>query len=139
MLKAVEAAISDCDIFVSAAAVSDFTPKAAKKKIETEKGDLLLKLAPTPKILDHIKSSKALKVGFKAMHGVKEKELCDAALKSLKNCKLDMVVANDVSKGTFGSDENEVFIVTGKGKPRHIKDTKEEIAGHILDTITVRG
>jgi phosphopantothenoylcysteine decarboxylase/phosphopantothenate--cysteine ligase len=137
MLKAVESGITDCDIFISAAAVSDFTPKAAKKKIETERGELTLELAPTPKILEHIKDSKAFKVGFKALHGVSKKELCDAALKSLKKYKLDLVVANDVKHGTFGSDENDVFIVRGKGESTHIKDTKEEIARHILDGVNV--
>jgi len=135
MLEAVEAVISDCDIFISAAAVSDFAPKATKKKIETERGDLTLKLAPTPKILERIKDSKARKVGFKALYGVSKKELCDTALKSLKKYGLDMVVANDVKKGAFGSDENDVYIVEKKGKPRHMKDTKEEIARCIFDLI----
>jgi phosphopantothenoylcysteine decarboxylase/phosphopantothenate--cysteine ligase len=135
MLEAVEAAISNCDIFISAAAVSDFTPKAAKKKIETKKGGPTLKLTPTPKILERIKDSKAVKVGFKALHGTSEKELCDAALKSLKKYRLDLVVANDVKRGAFGSDDNDVYIVNGKRKPIHIKDKKEEIARRILDAI----
>ncbi|MEE9474715.1 MAG: bifunctional phosphopantothenoylcysteine decarboxylase/phosphopantothenate--cysteine ligase CoaBC, partial [Candidatus Hydrothermarchaeaceae archaeon] len=59
MLEAVEAAIPDCDIFISAAAVSDFAPSPTKKKIDTERGDLALKLMPTPKILERIKTSKA--------------------------------------------------------------------------------
>ncbi|MBU2559634.1 bifunctional phosphopantothenoylcysteine decarboxylase/phosphopantothenate--cysteine ligase CoaBC [archaeon] len=135
MLKAAKSEIARCDIFISAAAVSDFTPKVAKKKIETEKGDLALNLTPTPKILNSVKGSQAFKVGFKALHDVSEKELTAAAKKSMQKYKLDMVVANDVSKGTFGSDENDVYIVYGKGKPTHIKDTKEEIAKHIFDKI----
>ena len=138
MLEAAEAAIKDCDIFVSAAAVSDYTLKPEKKKIETEKGDLTLELSPTSKILEHIKDSKALKVGFKALHGVSEKELTDAAKKSLKKYKLDMVVANDVKRGAFGADDNDVYIIDRKGKPKHIKDTKEEIARHIFDKIKCR-
>ncbi len=135
MLGAAEAAIKDCDIFVSAAAVSDYTLKPKKKKIETEKGNLTLELSPTPKILEHIKNSKALKVGFKALYDVSEKELTESAEKSLKKYKLDIVVANDVKKGVFGSDDNDVYIIDRKGKPKHIKDTKEEIARHIFDTI----
>jgi phosphopantothenoylcysteine decarboxylase/phosphopantothenate--cysteine ligase len=135
MLKAVESAITDCDVFISAAAVSDFSLKRAKRKIETEKGGLALTLTPTPKILDSVKGSKAFKVGFKALHGVSKKELLGAAKKSLEKYSLDMVVANDVAKGTFGSDENDVYVLHGKGKPRHIKDTKEEIAKAIFDEI----
>ena len=138
MLKAVESVITDCDIFISAAAVSDFSLKGAKKKIETAKGELTLNLTPIPKILDSIKGSKAFKVGFKALHGVSEKELCDAALKSLKKYKLDLVVANDVKHGTFGSDENDVFIVGGEGESMHVKDSKENIAKTILDEIKRR-
>lgn len=133
MLKAVEDVIFGCDIFISAAAVSDFTADASEKKIETEKGDLTLKLMPTPKILGHVKSAEALKVGFKAMHGVSEEELCGAALKSLEKYGLDMVVANDVGTGVFGSDENDVYIAGKEGKFLHMKATKEEIAGRILD------
>lgn len=135
MLEAVGSAISDCDIFISAAAVSDFTPKAAKKKMGTEKGGLALNLTPTPKILEHVKGSKAFKVGFKALHSVSEKELTSAAKRLMQKYRLDMVVANDVSNGSFGSDENDVYIVDGKGKPKHIKDKKSEIAKYIFDKI----
>jgi phosphopantothenoylcysteine decarboxylase/phosphopantothenate--cysteine ligase len=135
MLGAVEAAIKDCDIFISAAAVSDYTLKRSKKKIETEKGNLSLELSPTPKILEHIKEAKAFKVGFKALYDVSEKELIIAALGSLEKYGLDMVVANDVKSGAFGSDNNDVHIIDGKDEPLHVKDTKENIAGRLLDTI----
>ncbi|MHC4397621.1 MAG: bifunctional phosphopantothenoylcysteine decarboxylase/phosphopantothenate--cysteine ligase CoaBC [Planctomycetota bacterium] len=135
MLKAVESVISCCDVFISAAAVSDFTPKTAKKKIGTEKGELTLKLTPTPKILDSIKGLKAFKVGFRALHDVSKKELISAAKKSMQKYKLDMVVANDVSGGSFGSDENDVHIIKRKGKSIHIKYSKEEIAKRIFDEI----
>lgn len=135
MLKAVESAIADCDVFISAAAVSDFSLKQEKKKTETAKGDLTLNLTPTPKILERVRGSKVFKVGFKALHGVSEKELTDAAKKSMQKYKLDMVVANDVKSGTFGSDENDVYILRRKGKPKHVKDTKGEIARYIFDEI----
>jgi phosphopantothenoylcysteine decarboxylase/phosphopantothenate--cysteine ligase len=102
MLEVVESVISDSCIFISAAAVSDFTPKTSKKKIGTEKGDLTLKLAPTSKILGHVRDSKAFKVGFKALHGVSKKELSAAAKKSMQKYKLDMVVANEeIAKRIF--------------------------------------
>jgi phosphopantothenoylcysteine decarboxylase/phosphopantothenate--cysteine ligase len=135
MLEAVESVFPGWDIFISAAAVSDFSTKKERKKIETEKGGLTLNLTPTPKILEHVKGLKVFKVGFKALHGVSKSELTSSAKKSLEKYRLDMVVANDVSKGTFGSDENDVYIVYGKGKSKHVKDRKEKIAKYIFDKI----
>lgn len=135
MLKAVKTAIADCDVYISAAAVSDFTLSPKAKKIETKRGPLTLKLIPAQKILENIRKSKAVKVGFKALYGVSKKELCDAGANSLKKYGLDMVVANDVKSGPFGSDENDVYIIGKKAKPIHMKNTKGEIAKAILDLV----
>lgn len=133
MLAAVEK--ESFDVFISAAAVSDFTVRKADKKIDSNK-PLSLKLVPVPKILEKVKNRRAFKVGFKALHSAAKEELLKAAAKSLKNHNLDMVVANDVSKGVFGSEKNEVYLVS-KSSAVHIPlTTKAEIAEKILDAIT---
>ncbi len=133
MLAAVEK--ESFDVFISAAAVSDFTVRKADKKIDSNK-PLSLKLLPVPKILEKVKNRRAFKVGFKALHSAAKEELLKAAAKSLKNHNLDMVVANDVSKGVFGSEKNEVYLVS-KSSAVHIPlTTKAEIAEKILDAIT---
>ncbi len=131
MLAAVEK--ENCDVFISAAAVSDFTVKKADKKISTK--FLSLKLIPVPKILEKIKNHRAFKVGFKALYNATEEKLLKAAAKILRDYKLDLVVANDVSKGTFGSEKNEVYLVSRGGTVHVPLTTKAEIAEKILDVI----
>ncbi len=146
MLAAVEK--ENCDVFVSAAAVSDFTVRKADKKINSKV--LSLKLIPVPKILEKIKNRRAFKVCFKALHNATKEELLKAAAKSLKDYNLDLVVANDVSKGVFGSEKNEVYLVNSArklaGMPSSLRKsksgavhvpltTKAEIAEKILDAV----
>lgn len=136
MLEAVQSEISNCDIFVSAAAVSDFTIEAKKEKIESRRGGIDVRLLPTPKILDSVEGYEALKVGFKALHNVSKESLVDSAYDLLKEHDLDLVVANDVSKSTFRSDESEVFIVDEKKGVVHIPLTsKMEISEKLWNMI----
>jgi len=106
------------DIFVSAAAISDFTvEKTSNKntnKISSEE-DLKIDLKPAPKILNLVKkiNPKIFLVGFKAEYNVTEDELVFLARKKIKSSGADFIVANDVSvEGAgFGSDKNQVVIV----------------------------
>jgi len=132
MLATVEK--ENCDVFISAAAVSDFTTKGAEKKIASKK-PFSLKLIPVPKILERIKNRRAFKVSFKALHNATKEELLKAAAKSLKDYNLDLVVANDVSKGVFGSEKNEVYLVSKSGTVHVPLTTKAEIAEKILDAV----
>lgn len=134
MLAAVEK--ESFDVFISAAAVSDFTVKKADKKIDSSK-PLSLKLIPVPKILEKVKNRRAFKVGFKALHNATKEELLKAAAKSLKNYNLDLVVANDVSKGTFGSEKNEVYLVSRSSIVHIPLTTKAEIAEKTLDIVAL--
>ena len=126
--------INKNDIIIHAAAVSDFSVDRKNKKIKSDKG-LLLKLKPTKKIIDEIKkiNNKIKLIGFKAEYKVSKKKLIKSARSLLKKAKVDFIVANDVSKNVFGSENNDVFIV-GK-KVKHVKGSKREIAEKILDLI----
>ncbi|RLG58645.1 MAG: bifunctional phosphopantothenoylcysteine decarboxylase/phosphopantothenate--cysteine ligase CoaBC [Candidatus Hydrothermarchaeota archaeon] len=134
MLNAVKKNIKNCDIYISAAAITDFTTEKAEKKIKTK--EITIKLKPTTKIFEKIKDEDVIKVGFKALYNVSENELIEEAKEILKKYELDLVVANDVAKDVFGSDENEVYIIDKEGKIKHIKRTKKsEIAKEILNMI----
>jgi len=134
MLNAVKKNIKNCDIYISAAAITDFTTEKAEKKLKTK--ETTIKLKPTTKIFEKIKDEDVIKVGFKALHNVSKEELIEEARKILKKYELDLVVANDVAKDVFGSDENEVYIIDREGKIKHIKRTKKsEIAKEIFNII----
>ena len=134
----VEELIEDCDIFIAAAAVSDFKPKEIYKnkikKNETEK-HLNLKMDKNSDILKVI-SEKNLNlkiVGFAA----ETENLLSNAKKKLSQKKLDLIVANDVSKKDIGfdSDENEVTLITKKEQKKIKKASKKIVSKKIVEFI----
>jgi phosphopantothenoylcysteine decarboxylase/phosphopantothenate--cysteine ligase len=122
------------DIFIGVAAVSDFTVEADQAKIDSRNGAIDLHLEVAPKILSKIKKS-AVKVGFKAEYKVSESELIESAKSILDEHNLDFVVANDVSKDIFGSEESEVILVEKKRVTRIERTGKIQISNKILDRL----
>ncbi len=130
------------DIMVAAAAAADWTPeKQYEYKVPTSvEKELLLKLRPTPKIIDVVKdiSPDTFLVAFRAEYNLSDEELIQSAYERLKKARADLVAVNDVGrKGVgFGYDTNEVFIVDVDRKVVHIPLTsKREVARHLFDVI----
>jgi phosphopantothenoylcysteine decarboxylase/phosphopantothenate--cysteine ligase len=129
------------DIFVSSAAVSDFTVEKisleGKDKISSEEG-FNLHLTPIPKIINIVKeiNPEIFLVGFKAEYKVSDDELISSARKRMKTSEADLIVANDVSLADagFGSDKNQVFIVGDKTFAVPL-NSKKEIARNIISKI----
>jgi len=134
MLGEIKKNVKKNDVIIHAAAVSDFAVDNTNKKIKSNK-KISLELKPTKKIINEIKKiNKKIKlIGFKAEYKVSKKELVDSARSLLKKAKADFIVANDVGKGVFGSEDNDVYIV-GK-KVVHVKGSKREIANKVLELI----
>ena len=122
------------DIYIGAAAVSDFTTTVHHKKISSRAGSVKIELKPTDKIISTIDKN-TLKVGFKAEHNISEDALIKSAKNLAKEHNLDLVVANDVSKDIFGSDESEALILMGKNVIKLKRMQKSELAGKILDAL----
>jgi len=109
------------DVFVSAAAVSDFTVEKSlnntSEKISSRE-DMTLQLKTLPKILNSVKqiNPNIFLVGFKAEYNVSEEELISLAHERIKTSGANFIVANDVSvEGAgFGSNKNQVIIVDGE-------------------------
>jgi len=130
-----------CDIIVSTAAAQDFVvEKPAEEKLRHSQ-PVSLKLVPAPRVLDGARelALNAFIVGFKAEYRVSDAQLKEAASGKLREGKLDMVVANDVSRpeAGFGADTNDVEIVTASDS-RHVKAGKAEIAKAILDVAVAK-
>ncbi|MEE8168770.1 MAG: bifunctional phosphopantothenoylcysteine decarboxylase/phosphopantothenate--cysteine ligase CoaBC [Candidatus Hydrothermarchaeales archaeon] len=125
---------SKCDVFVFAAAVADFSPKKAREKIDSKKGCIELNLYPTPKIIDEVQDSKAVRVAFKALHNASGKELKTAAKNALAEYHVDIAVANDASK-VMGAEDSEVYIATEKSVEHVPLVSKAEVAKRIWDTV----
>lgn len=152
MLKAILKNIKTVDIFIMAAAVSDFTLfKRAPGKIKRGKGPLLLKLKPTPDILKQVAKEKGLKknlikAGFAAetslprTRSVVRGSSIARAYQKLKDKSLDLIIANDISRKDIGfeSDYNEVHIIKRNKtfiKTKRLKKEKiaQEIILYVLD------
>ncbi len=123
------------DLLISAAAISDFTVSPYKDKIKSDK-EITLTLKPAPKLIREVrlKYPELKIIGFKAETGVTEEELITRARESMEASALTMVVANDVSKGGMGTEDNEVYII-GNEDIRHFCGTKRQIAIEIMNKI----
>ena len=141
MKTKVEELIEDCDIFISAAAVSDFKPKEIYKNKIKKKGNekhLNLKMDKNSDILKVIseKNLNLKTVGFAA----ETENLLSNAKKKLSQKKLDLIVANDVSNKDIGfdSDENEVTLITKKEQKKIKKASKKIVSKKIVEFIASR-
>ena len=138
MKKEVFKYFSESDIIISAAAVADFRPKEVfAGKIKKEKDENpLIELERTSDILYELGKKKGDKilVGFAA-----ETENMEAnALKKLKEKRLDLIIANDISlkEAGFTSDNNKANLINSTGIVRELPlMTKIDMAGKILDEI----
>jgi phosphopantothenoylcysteine decarboxylase/phosphopantothenate--cysteine ligase len=123
----------EMDIVVKAAAVVDYRPaEPSAQKIKKSSPALLLHLARTEDILEQLgrKKKDQILVGFAA----ETEHLLDSAREKLIRKNLDLLVANDVSSGVFGSDSATVHILNRTGETVTLQQhSKLAIAGKILD------
>lgn len=136
MQRAVENQIDNHDIFISVAAVSDFTVvNPSKQKIKRNKETLTLTLTPTNDILSMIakRNQKPFLVGFAAETG---SVIENAKAKRLRK-GIDMIIANDVSQSDIGfsSDDNAVTVITENHVTHLEKCAKDVLATQLLAII----
>ncbi|NLV29716.1 MAG: bifunctional phosphopantothenoylcysteine decarboxylase/phosphopantothenate--cysteine ligase CoaBC [Acidobacteria bacterium] len=121
------------DIVVKAAAVADYRPaEPAAGKIKKGEGAETLNLERTDDILARLGREKKgqVLVGFAA----ETDNLLENARGKLAGKNLDLVVANDVSRGVFGEDAATVHILRRTGETVTLRQRpKGAIARAILD------
>ncbi|HUK38943.1 MAG TPA: bifunctional phosphopantothenoylcysteine decarboxylase/phosphopantothenate--cysteine ligase CoaBC [Methanomicrobiales archaeon] len=114
------------DIYVSAAAISDFAPKRVKGKIRSGK-PVSLALDPLPKLLDEVlERYRPETIAFKL--GRDEA----AAARALLKRGVRVVVVN--APEAMGAEETEVTLLSRDGE-RAARGTKEEVAAAIWDAL----
>ncbi|WP_414470231.1 bifunctional phosphopantothenoylcysteine decarboxylase/phosphopantothenate--cysteine ligase CoaBC [Methanobacterium sp. ACI-7] len=115
MRDAVLKEVKKHDVFISAAAVSDFIPKLEKQNKISSSEDIILKLEMAPKIIGKVKeiNPKIFLVGFKAEYDLQREELIESARKRIEEHKIDLMIANDVAvEGAgFDADKNQVILI----------------------------
>lgn len=134
MLDAVDAALP-ADVFISAAAVADWTPEAVlQNKLKKSQGIPQISFKPTPDILHHVamhpSKRPALVVGFAA----ETDNVLDYAAAKLSAKGVDVMIANDVSpeKGVMGGTHNSVHVLTHSGTQSWPHMKKELVAQKLV-------
>lgn len=131
--------VSDFDIFIATAAVSDFAPiKEESFKISSDI-NLSLDFKPLNKIIKQIKdiNPNIFLVGFKAEYNISEDKMIECAHNQIESAGTDLVVANDVGRAgcEFGSDTNEVILVN-ENILKLAFSSKKELSCLIFDEIS---
>jgi len=125
------------DAAILCAAVADFRPAhVADKKIKREKDDLELLLVPTHDIaaaLGKMKKDGQRIVAFALETNDEEVN----AEKKRKKKNADFIVLNSTRNPgtTFRTDENQITIISEKGKKEYEKKPKTEVARDIIDEL----
>ncbi|MDR0900267.1 MAG: bifunctional phosphopantothenoylcysteine decarboxylase/phosphopantothenate--cysteine ligase CoaBC [Methanobrevibacter sp.] len=139
MNKITKELISDYDIFIATAAVSDFAPIAKYDSKISSSFNLSLEFKPTEKIIKQIKeiNPNIFLVGFKAEYDISDEKMVESAKNQIKEAGTDLVVANDVSVKDcgFGSDNNQIILVDDDFVEIPIC-SKKEISKIIFDKIS---
>jgi phosphopantothenoylcysteine decarboxylase/phosphopantothenate--cysteine ligase len=139
MEAAVMARIGGCDLFVAAAAVSDYRPQApAVEKIKKDQAELSLRLVKNPDILAGVAAlpEGPFTVGFAA----ETRQLEEHALKKLHAKRLDMIAANLVGgkSGGFDRAENALLVLWSGGRKSLPMMPKSALADALADLILER-
>lgn len=140
MLAAVQQHIGSADIFVAAAAVSDYRCRqiaAEKIKKTSDNLDMTLDLIRAPDVLATVgrSASPPFLVGFAAETEHVERN----ALVKLANKNLDMIAANKVGDGLgFDKDDNALTLYWQGGKLELTLTSKIALARQLVDVIAQR-
>jgi len=137
MAEAVRKHARRATVIVMAAAVADYRPETASpKKLKKGPGPRSLELVRTEDIVSGVAARKGsrLVVGFAAETHDMERE----ARRKLREKRLDLVVANDVTAAGagFAGETNVVHLFDSDGSDVSLPlQSKEAVAGHILDWV----
>ncbi len=141
MNAAAEGFFGSCDLFIGAAAVSDYRPAAPYEgKMKKDDEHIELRLVKNPDILAGFgrqKSASQLAVGF----ALETRTGLESARKKLTEKNLDLIAFNFFDRKTcgFDVDTNILTLIGSDGVATELPQlTKDEAAGKLLDAIEQR-
>ena len=137
MLEASLQTIDQCDIFIASAAVADYRPvSVAEHKMKKGNEEIMeLHLIKNPDIVASVaaQQNKPFTVGFAA----ETRDVISYAQGKLERKKLDLIIANDVSRSDIGfnSDDNAVTVVSHEGATQLPLSSKRQLAHKLIEII----
>ena len=129
--------IGSADIYIGAAAISDYRLEAAPQKIKKRSDRLLLEMSKSQDLLATIAAlpSPPFTVGFAA----ETERLEEYARQKLEGKRLDMIVANLVgARLGFDADDNSALILWRDGGEELARMSKLELARQIIRVVAAR-
>ncbi len=147
MLDAVNAALTDADIFIGAAAVADYRPETVSPaKIKKGASDTItISMVKNPDIIAKVAEKKVAenkvaknKKGLFVVGFAAETENVSEYAQAKRQAKnLDMIIANDVSNPQIGfnSDENAVQVFSENGDTAFSQMNKTQLARSLIELI----
>jgi phosphopantothenoylcysteine decarboxylase / phosphopantothenate---cysteine ligase len=130
----------DADVFIMAAAVSDFAPAGRHdQKVKKEVAEPTIPLKPTPDTLQWLGENRKpgqILIGF----AMETENLIENATSKLRRKNCDWIIANSImDEGSgFAHDTNTVWLIGASREPAtgtRIEGTKPEVARKALRTI----
>ncbi|NOY70972.1 MAG: bifunctional phosphopantothenoylcysteine decarboxylase/phosphopantothenate--cysteine ligase CoaBC [Gammaproteobacteria bacterium] len=136
MHQAVQQNLKECDIFIAAAAVSDYRPRdIASNKIKKSKKERIIPLVLNPDVLaEGVRTASSIfSVGFAA----ETEHMAKYARLKLEKKQLDMIAANDVSiEGQgFDSNQNALTVIWQGGEKTFPLMAKRDLAKQLVALI----
>ena len=128
MNKSITSYIEKNDIYISAAAISDYKPNYIKGKIKKENENISLELKKTKDILSYIGKNfgHKLVVGFAA----ESENLIENARKKLVLKNLDIIIANEI-KHSMGKTKAKMVIID-QYEDRYLPEAEKEVQSKII-------
>jgi phosphopantothenoylcysteine decarboxylase/phosphopantothenate--cysteine ligase len=138
MCDAALARVVGMDIYIGAAAISDYRPEqVATQKIKKTADTFVLEMVRSPDLLVTIAGlvDCPFTVGFAA----ETENLEQHAMGKLNRKKLDMIVANLVGENLcFDADDNEAVVLWQDGRQPLPRASKQELARQLIEVIASR-
>ena len=132
---------TDCNLFISCAAVADYRPEyPAEQKIKKSTDLMTITFVKNPDIVADVAAlpNQPFTVGFAAETTQIDKHLESYARQKLKNKNLDLIIANDVSDQTIGfnSNDNAVLVVDFISSESITKTSKTFLSRQLIEKIS---
>ena len=138
MCEATLARIGEADIYIGAAAISDYRPdRIAEHKIKKHSDRMILDMGKSKDLLATIAAmpGRPFTVGFAA----ETEKLEEHARRKLEGKRLDMIVANLVGRQLgFDAEDNSAVLLWADGSQALGQMSKTELARRIVAVIAAR-
>jgi len=140
MLEAVHGNLAGVDIFIGAAAVSDYRVETlAEHKIKKTRDRVSLELVRNPDILESVSTLPAAQRPYTVGFAAETEQLEEYARAKLSSKKLDMIAANLVGQGRgFDQDDNTLTAYWADGEQSLGTGAKVDLARLLLKLIATR-